>query len=475
MITRNYLLVAVLATTSVILSPTPGAATTYYVTKTGNDTNPCTQSQPCMTISRGLSIATSPGDIVEVGAGIYNETAALVHSGSSAGGKIILRGYNSTSCATTASSDPYTPNEAHPNPSVRVDAVSIQADYVRVECLDVSGSISLSNHSNVDIWDNYIHPINGSGDTGIVGSGSNWSVLRNYIYWPHYGFVVTCSSNCMFQDNEVNKLQSGNGQGDMDYSRVFGAGITFRHNYYHGADIGDCYGGYSQCHVDCIQTFGGGAHNVTWDSNVCFNSNQGTMLEDSTSSTYGTYSSLYDWTITNNLIGYGTSSPFGITNVHPICVDVMHGGSFKIQHNTCVGGFIELYNGSQVTSIENNIVSHSEYTYCYTPIRILDTSQVLTERNNILDNDGSCTISSYPNDLQNVDPGFIKEASTGPASDFHLQSSSRAINSGSTGLGVTKDLDGNTRDSMPDIGAYEFGTVTSSSPAPPTALKVTVF
>jgi hypothetical protein len=52
-----------------------------------------------------------------------------------------------------------------------------------------------------------------------------------------------------------------------------------------------------------------------------------------------------------------------------------------------------------------------------------------------------------------VDPLFVS------ASDLHLQSGSPMRNAGVTGLGVTTDIDGDTRDAMPDIGADELAAV----------------
>src|SRR5205085_9591379 len=62
-----------------------------------------------------------------------------------------------------------------------------------------------------------------------------------------------------------------------------------------------------------------------------------------------------------------------------------------------------------------------------------------------------------------VDPLYVS-----PTTDLHLQMTSPMINVG-TNVGVTTDIDGQTRDSMPDIGADEFiviapGTVQFSAP-----------
>jgi hypothetical protein len=51
----------------------------------------------------------------------------------------------------------------------------------------------------------------------------------------------------------------------------------------------------------------------------------------------------------------------------------------------------------------------------------------------------------------NSDPVFVTNWT-----NLHLQTTSPCKNAGATGLGVTDDYDGVTRDAAPDIGAYEF-------------------
>src|SRR6185295_15771049 len=57
-----------------------GAATaqaaTYYVTTGGDDTNPCTQAEPCLTIGHALAVhraAATASDVIDVGAGTFVE------------------------------------------------------------------------------------------------------------------------------------------------------------------------------------------------------------------------------------------------------------------------------------------------------------------------------------------------------------------------------------------------------------------
>lgn len=56
-------------------------ATDYYVSKTGNDTNPGTESQPFLTLNKAASLAQA-GDVVYIFEGTYRETLTPANSGS---------------------------------------------------------------------------------------------------------------------------------------------------------------------------------------------------------------------------------------------------------------------------------------------------------------------------------------------------------------------------------------------------------
>lgn len=66
----------------------------------------------------------------------------------------------------------------------------------------------------------------------------------------------------------------------------------------------------------------------------------------------------------------------------------------------------------------------------------------------------SQALDCFVNCLRNQDPLFTNYAQQ----DFTLCAGSPAINAGKTGLNITTDLTGNSRDATPDIGAYEYGS-----------------
>ena len=66
--------------------------TSYYVSTSGNDSNPGTLNQPFRTIQKGLDSAAHPGDSVIVRGGVYTGNVTFSHSGN-ASGYITLSSY----------------------------------------------------------------------------------------------------------------------------------------------------------------------------------------------------------------------------------------------------------------------------------------------------------------------------------------------------------------------------------------------
>ena len=106
---------------------------------------------------------------------------------------------------------------------------------------------------------------------------------------------------------------------------------------------------------------------------------------------------------------------------------------------------------------------------------INDQSGTTTFRNNIIT--GSVNSSGFVAYSNNNQGASCLASTTSSSSDFlKLKSTaSDCINKGATGLGLTSDYFGNSRDSVPDIGAHEYGGGTppdTTPPAAPSGLRV---
>jgi hypothetical protein len=451
-------------------SALPASAATLFVSKTGSDSNQCIQGQPCLTITRASSLA-SAGDIVQVSPGTYSERVTLTRSGAS-NAKITFRGHDGSGCPTTLNTDIHAP-KTRPNPTVIMQGFNINANFIRIECFRITNAsgagVDLNGQSNIDVIQNFVA---GQGMTaagvetgGLASKGSNILVDNNYVEQTIYGFLAFCN-DCTFSNNEMNRLLGGSGADDNDYSRLFGNNITFRGNYFHGTIYADIAN--HDPHTDCFQTWnignaGESATNVTIDRNTCSAYHQGIILRDTTSSTAGSYSSHYNWTVTNNVFIHGQG---GYTPTWQVLFE--HAGNVVVRNNTFVGGgpsgcAVSGYLMGTQAVHQNNIHLNCGFLPYSNAVSGWSVNGQLTGGSNLLYESGR-TYSGFSGDLVNQNPNFANPA----AFDYHLQSNSPARDSGMSVAGVTADRDGNPRPvgSALDRGAYEFGSAVGGNLAP---------
>jgi parallel beta-helix repeat protein len=176
-----------------IAAPASATGNTYYVTPSGSNSNPCTQTSPCATPDYAFNLA-SPGDTVQVAAGTYNygSSAAEFTKSGTAGH------YITVTCATRGACK--IQNSVTGNHTV----VVLGGSYITFDGFEVTNTSAAGNNlglyvtsSFVNITRNTIHHIetdcgsSGGGGIQIAGSGSSDSGLQN----------ITIDSNRIYDIN----------------------------------------------------------------------------------------------------------------------------------------------------------------------------------------------------------------------------------------------------------------------------------
>ncbi len=425
---------------------------TYYVSVTGSDSNPGTQSQPWRTIQKAADIMTA-GDTVYVNAGTYNERVAMHSSGNS--GAMISFIANGT---------------------VKMHGFSIYADYIRVKGLNITSvasgwtTIAYGIYIHGDyciVEDNYIYYCPNSGiATGAASSGC--TIRNNKLQRNTLAGMEIDGTNHIIENNEIwdtivyhNPTQSMLTQ-DSNGAFFHGSGHIFRSNYIHDINFTNPESRDYHPHIDAFQTWYGA-------SNILFEKNLIVMPEyvDETGN------SLAGWmlagadniTIKNNIVvtHRGTETGGGGCSNLNILNNVFV-GSLDYPADSGWPGGIMLENAPYST-VRNNIIYNQVNQSIYlvgSTFTDLDIGNNLTYRSNGT-TPSAYTYTTQSSDLWGVDPRFVNSSTR----DYSLQSDSPAIDAGATLSEVTDDYDGNSRPkgSAYDIGAYEY-TGIESKPKP---------
>jgi parallel beta-helix repeat protein len=452
----------------------PGGGT-YYVSTTGNDSNPGTQALPWKTIQKAANTMVA-GDTVIVLAGNYSSQRVSVTTFGSAGapityqaqGNVLMKGF-------------------------RIDANYItvkgfeaaNTDYSRWREYITAGVYVLGHH--VIVENNTVH------DSSMYGiiihvsmSDFDYSfthdciVRNNRVYRNGMAGIAVFGTNNLVEGNEVwgsiqchPTLVAVEGPGcpnypdlqglDADGMRHFGYGHVFRNNYIHDIWYSDP-GNPGSPHTDAFQTwtalpeFRGGT-NILFEKNLIIlpdykepgAQDSGWMLAQAT-----------NITIRNNIviIHRGTESGGGGCSNITVVNNVFVGNLSYLISNWPVGISLE---EAPYSTVKNNIV----YNWPGQAIYLTGASFTgLDEGNNLAFNSDGSIPSTYYNhskDIWAVDPKFVNPA----ARNYRLQLDSPAINAGYNLAGlVTEDYDGNARPQGAgyDIGPFEYVSATQPIP-----------
>jgi len=413
------------------------AVNTYYVSPSGNDSNPGTLFLPFKTIQKGVNVA-QPGDIVLVRAGTYYETVTIKESGMSHS-KITVKNYPGE-------------NPVINGENARPTAVNFNGkSHIRWE------GFELTNHGN-----NAKH----TGVLVLPSGSAHIEIVGNYIHHNYGGTTQATSLDGIRAYRgaigpiliEDNRFEHMHGRGMYIRNNFTARGNTFintlRDAIYFGwntnctvlieknyfQDIGTSP---DDMHDDAIQSYGNLDHNA----NVAIRYNiinrvayQGIILEEFNSSS--------SVTLHDNLL-YGGSD----TGNWAILIEGITGGKFF--NNTVIGDW-----AGGIGLGSSKLDRYTEYCYAYNNLAygVKEVAVKNTyDRTNYIGNNVKATSESV----------FVNAS----ANDYRLSSSATdLIDKGYANIDnklsyPSTDIGGNPRivNGIVDIGAFEYGATSGTN------------
>lgn len=392
-----------------VLWAVPASAATYYVAKTGNDSNAGTLAAPYLTIRKGIQQATTPGDTVYVRVGTYDECGIDADYTSGTSGHV-----------TTIS--------AYPNEVVwLVPTCGTPLGFNNKSYITFSGM-------NVD----GVH-LGGQNPGYYIGPGDHYITIQNATIKNvanYDGIAVFCgqAAGDHFTLSNLDVFNNGNMTAGIGVSQQHGiyvtdgcaTGVIEKSRVYGNAGSG-------------IQIYGvGNGRNDNWtvQTNVLHDNYQNPNWGGS----YVIIGSGDNQLIANNVVYQGTC--YG-TTCAGITVGYNTPNNTQIYHNTvygftgAAGSYIGLWAFQGTNALIKNNISYNNV------INYQDNATGTVTATNLLTN-----------------PTFVNAGTH----DFHLQSGSAAKDTGTTLGTITEDsvLVARPKGSAYDIGAFEYDSAGTS-------------
>lgn len=409
---------------------------TYYVSPTGNDSNPGTEALPFLTIQQAAD-KTEPGFVVIVEAGTYSQVVNINASGTSSA-QILYKA----------------------NGNVITGNFTIDASYVTIDGFEIALNSSESSGWGVyltgsynKIENNYIRDLPWGGillfaDVSNPTQTVNNMVQNNKIYHVGQVGIDIRGRNNTVQYNDISatiqyvpSVLDPPDWVDADGIHFHGQGHTIRGNKIH--DISFTQPENKDPHIDCFQTFVApptqeAASDILFEGNFCNEPTHGGGL----AAKFIQSENAQNLTFINNIsYTYLAGLVTGSKNI-------------TFLNNTFValepdGQGIHLSKDKD-TTIENNIFANqSNGVGAIFPD--FSSNLSLIAGNNCISNQGGNRLDL--GDVLAVDPLFVN-----PENDFHLLAASPCIDKGLSLANVSIDFDGILRPQGGgyDMGAYEY-------------------
>lgn len=420
----------------------------FYVSTTGDDSNPGTKELPWQTLKMAAE-NVGPGQIIVVKDGVYNEYITLKSNGTGEGDRITLFSESIHGAACYG--------------------FKIQGSYVTIDGFNIEANVEynytgiyIDQGAYVDILNCYIHecPIG-----GIRAIGTNYSRFKdNKIEHNGQCGISIIGSNGLIEGNEISRTVQYHPKGDepgftgndADGLRIFGDNHTIRGNrVYNIADPSDS--GNIDPHADCIQTWDGGENgrpimvNTTIEGNffsVNHPSGKGIMI----SALNG--NACHHLIVKNNIIEFrdiGISAYNGeYSNIY------VYNNVFKAKIDDKPWGTALSFKDITNFEVVNNITVD-----CHPEHRHIVGGSGVVDYNLAWNSDGTLPTlvpALQDNEKRGEDPLFVKYTEMHTESDYHLLAGSPAIDCAFSLENVTVDFENTSRPHglSYDIGVFEY-------------------
>ncbi len=426
---------SVLTPTSASASaPQPAPAqvlTCCYVAKNGNDNNPGTEQYPWLTITKAANTLVA-GQTVYVKAGTYNEKITITKSGSPGN---------------------YITFAAYPGDNVTIDGSGISIPYW--EGLVRTFGASYVKISGFRVMNSRFMGIMATSDYGSPAKlPAGVTIEKNYVTnTASSAIFVEDGRGIIIDGNEITKAQTMQGLSRQTHETITltkADGFEIKNNklynnHFESIDAKEGSSNGKIHHNDISQHESAGIYVDAWDK-----ASHGIEIFDniihdgSLSGARGialaaeTGGSLKNVKVYNNIVYNNAAIGIAIASYSTGPIDNATLSSNTVYNNGLVdawGGGIVIEDKSATNVIIVNNIAYQNHA----------------RGNLITDNGGN---SALFNNLVGINPIFVNAINH----DFHLQSSSPAIDNGSSFNAPNVDFDGNSRPQGAgyDIGAYEF-------------------
>ncbi len=430
------------------------SAADYYVATTGNDKNPGSKSQPFRSISRGLSIARTPGDNVIVREGVYPQSRTLNLANAGKKDKLItLRAFQNEQVIIDGNN---TPTDAN--------LIAVVTHHIRIQDLEIQNSQGIgiavwgpgSRIHDVEVIGNHIHHCHRSGvyagfnqlsdpvrDLLFEGNTIQNCVLINEkrprTSW-NFGLGAGLSRNVTLRNNNV--------------SKCYGEGIGLYLSDYGVIEQNIAHDNYSvNLYLDnTTNTLVNRNLIYTTNDNNFYRFNQPASGIQIANENYGGLSNLSsDNIITNNIL---------IGNYFAFCYgSYQQGGGLRntvFANNTAYGSTgpllqINADDGHKNSRIVNNIFKQVNGALI---TNIQGPTNQIEFRNNLWHGGIPHQAARGTGDIYAAP--LVMKGGSHSAEDYQLQSNSPARNAGTKIKDANRDFGGKQRLNSIDLGAWKF-------------------